>query len=295
MGRLETRSSTALPIGEISALATRRREGGLELLAVGDEDFGVVAADLAEDGSVGEVRRHEVGLRLPAELVAGDRGSEYEGVAADGEGNVFLLQEGPARVLALTPDLRGLRATLQLVVEPSEPGFGERWQRDENRRGEALLLLRAGHLLVAKQRDPVVLIEFGPRGDAPHGLGEGFLAADEPFALAGAEGGELAVLASWTLDEESGELLESVNDLSLGPDGRLYLLSSKSERLGRLERPSPGADRARIDADWALPKRLPGGDEAHAEGLALLPGGELVVAVDTKLAGDNLLALERPR
>jgi hypothetical protein len=80
---------------------------------------------------------------------------------------VLLLQEGPSRVLVLSAGLARVEAVVELAVAPGQPGFGREWGADDNARGEGLLLMARGHMLVAKQKDPVCLIEFGPAGDAP--------------------------------------------------------------------------------------------------------------------------------
>ena len=55
---------------------------------------------------------------------------------------------------------------------------------DPNARAEGLLLLTSGHILVAKQMSPVYLIEFGPDGDEPVGVGDdSVLPPDRAFSL----------------------------------------------------------------------------------------------------------------
>jgi hypothetical protein len=223
--------STALPLTEISALAVRRAGGPAELVAVGDDDFGVLTVPLSDDRSLGPADRHELRRDLPRKIVDDSEASEFEGVACDGAGRVFLLQEALSRVLVLRPGLDSLLVTIRLEVKDSQPDFGADWKKEENRRGEAILLLRDGNLLVLKQREPTVLIEFGPEGAEPLGIG--------PHA---------------TLPHED-----------------------------RFEH------RAAIDEHCHLPKPLPGGDEARAEGLVVGADGTAFVGIDTKVPGDNLL------
>ena len=94
-------------------------------------------------------------------------GSGFEGVASDGDGTIVLLQEEQARLLVVAPDLSRLLHTLVLAVPADDPVLNPAWRREPNSRGEGLLLLRRGHVLIAKERDAPCLIEFGPPGDRP--------------------------------------------------------------------------------------------------------------------------------
>jgi hypothetical protein len=84
-----------------------------------------------------------------------------------------------------------------------------------------------------------------------------------------------------------------LNEIALGEDQRLYVISSASCRIGRLERTvRPEENAATITDDWQLPKRLPGGEDGKPEGLTLLPGLLPLISIDTRAAGTNLVSLE---
>src|SRR3954462_13982838 len=105
MRALAVHHEAALPAREISALAVRGRPGGRsQLLAVGDEDLAVITAEL-DDGRPADAERHDLSLPLRDSPVDVRSGSDFEGVAADGEGTVFLLQEEESRLLVLAADL----------------------------------------------------------------------------------------------------------------------------------------------------------------------------------------------
>ena len=197
-------------------------------------------------------------------------------------------------MFVLSPDFHALRQTIHLQVSPDEPGFGRQWHEDENKRGEGLLLLDNGHVLVAKQSKPVRLIEFGPASE-PGGIGPTtFLGPDQHFSLAAGEHVEHDVLASWRLHPDSEDSFESLNDLAVGDDGRLYVISSKSRRIGRAEeRIGADEDSVRISENWDLPDELPGGDDGNPEGLALLDGLRPLVSIDTKGPEHNVVRLEQ--
>jgi len=60
----------------------------------------------------------------------------------------FVLQEGTDRILVFDASLATLDGTITLSVPIDQPDFGAEWHKDPNSRGEGLLLLRNGHLLV---------------------------------------------------------------------------------------------------------------------------------------------------
>jgi hypothetical protein len=73
----------------------------------------------------------------------------------------------------------------------------------------------------------------------------------------------------------------------VGPDGRLYLLSDKSESIARLEDLPPGGGTAVSIAAWRI-RDL----EGKPEGLAFTPRGRAIVALDTRKARHNLVLLD---
>jgi len=290
---LRIRHSTALPVREISALTTRPGESGVELMAVSDEEFAVITAELDAELRPAATQRHDLSQVLPASILQGEGGSGFEGIAADGERTVFVLQEEEARILVLAADMKALLHTIALAVPEAQPRYGATWRDVPNKRGEGLALMTGGHVLIAKQDQPVCLIEFGPAGDAPRGIdADTLLAPGAAFERPEGEASELVPLADWPLGESTGEALPSINDVAVGDDRRVYLLSSKGQTIARLEpRLDPG-ERASADGEWKIDGELPGGEDAHPEGLALLGGSHATVAVDSKVAGDNVVVGE---
>ena len=101
-----------------------------------------------------------------------DATSQFEGVAADGAGRVFILEESPGHVYVFDAALTKVEARITLRVRPDDPAFAtlaEAWAAHPNSRGEGIVLLDRGHLLILKEKDPRRLIEFGPDGDQPVG------------------------------------------------------------------------------------------------------------------------------
>ena len=156
-------------------------------------------------------------------------------------------------------------------------------------RGEGAVLLPGGHLLVAKEKDPSALIEFGPAGAEPGGLVRG--GALPPGRAWEIEPGDhrYVALATWWPDKALRTACADFSDLEVGPDGHLYLLSDKSASIARLaDLRSPGGEATAL-ATWRL-----GDLDGKPEGLAFTPNGRAMVALDTRKARHNLMLFEPP-
>ena len=88
-------------------------------------------------------------------------GNDVEAVCADGLGRVFLLQETPPRVELIDPKALRTVASIDLAVK-GRSEIARAWFDPKGSRGEGMVLLPGGHLLVAKEKKPAAFIEFGP-------------------------------------------------------------------------------------------------------------------------------------
>jgi hypothetical protein len=275
-------SGWQLPLEEVSALCLW--DSGASVVAVGDDHWCFGAAAIAAAGLTPAAP-----TTIDGRPVA-ERASEFEGVAADGSGRLFVLREGPALILVLGGD-GNVERTLALGVPADLPVLGAEWNNpaNANSRGEGLLLLRGGHVLVAKQRDSTWLIEFGPAGEPPSGFtSASALRADEPFAL-DATTTEMVPLAAWRVDQAD---FTSINDLAIDEGGRLWLISSRSRTLARLAHDlDPAGGTARLVAH-DLPVEMFVGDHDRAEGLVHSPQLGWLVGLDLDRAGSNVIRLE---
>lgn len=273
----ELLGTARVPLREVSGLAVRTAaDGALHLLAIGDRTAEVAVAPVAADATLGEW--------IVVDLHALDRDvaglAQLEAVAADGAGLVAVLAEEPALLVAGDAATRRLAGAWRLDVSAAPEAA---WDADENSRGEGLVLMRNGHALVAKEKRPPYLIEFGPAGSTALGLGpDSFLAGGEAWPPPA--GDSLVALAAWPVDDAR---LADLSDLALDARRRPWVLSDQSRSLGRIE---TGADGAVSVVDLV---QLPKGVE-KPEGLAFLPDGSALVASDLPGEADNLVRVRLP-
>ena len=288
---LQVRSTWRLELSEVSSLALAGSGRRRRLLAVGDEAYGVASTPVPRAGRRAVTTYHDLRAVLGPAITGVPGGSEFEGVTCDAGGHVFVLQEGPSRVLVLGPRLDALRATIELEVDPARPGYGAAWRADANARGESLQVLPNGHLLVAKQKDPVVLVEFGPAGDAPVGLASAQLGrSGEPFRFRAES--PYVVLADWQVAAGAG--VRSLNDLSVDDAGRLYCVSSRSRTIVRFARGRASPDRPLASTRSGSCRRVFAGTDRKAEGLVVQTGPAFLVAFDSDRPELDNLALAVP-
>ena len=269
--KLDVRDVADLPLREVSGFAM----SGGDVLAVGDREPVLFAAP-AEPWPLRWRGIDLSGLKLP------DGGTQFEALAPTGEHTVLILQEQPARVLHIDLQEPALLGTVTLDV-PEGHRLRQAWLGDRTSRGESLLLLDRGHLLVVKEKDPAAILEFGPPGDAPVGWRRG-----GPTVAPTPADATLTVLATWWLGDVLAKQLPDISDATIGPDGCLYLLSDQGSAIARLpDSLDPSGGTVDAEAVWRI-----AGRPENPEGLAILADGTPLVGLDTKSPRRNLLRLE---
>jgi hypothetical protein len=287
-----------IPLAEVSGLALGRdRAGRLTLVAIGDRSATIAWADV-QDGYAGLVwqtldLRQAQGTRIPSV------DPQLEAIAVDGELGILLVQEHPNRAELIDAENRQVRCHITLEV-PDRPGLEsvrESWLDPDCSHAEGVVLLRAGHLLVLKEKDPAALMEFGPAGDTALGFGpESWLPRSDPWPVA--EGdvsmGEVALqlLAVWHAGPGVRDACPDFSDAEVGLLGNLVLLSDQGRTVAVVPGRPPAEDPYRGDFDADRVWRL-SGIGAKPEGLAVLPDGTVLVACDRRKVKPNLFAIPR--
>jgi hypothetical protein len=282
-GRLRAQRVFDVPLKEVSGICSRRGSNRqMSLVAVGDRSAHLAWISLPYNKRnrwhIEDIARF-TGSKVPA------RDSQIEAVCADAEGRVLLLQEEPPRAELVNLRTSRVVASIDLVVEHRDE-LGSSWSSINGSRGEGVVLLSGGHLLIAKEKHPAALIEFGPRGSRSHGLMRGgSLRVGARWARANGTQTFVAC-AVWVPDKVLRKICADFSDLEVGPDGRLYLLSDKSATIARIDDLAPGGGIAKLTAAWRL-NDLGG----KPEGLAFTAGGCAIVALDKRKSRRNLAVL----
>jgi hypothetical protein len=284
--RLRIRRVADVPLREVSGICLRRSDNGrMFLIAVGDRAAKIAWFSLSRsEGDRIDWHKRSI-TKLSGSKFPKDN-PQIEAVCADGGGRILLLQETPPRVELIDPEALETVASIDLVVE----GCGKiarAWSDPKGSRGEGAVLLPGGHLLIAKEKKPAALIEFGPEHSRSRGLVRGGALADgEQWPI---EKGchRFVALAAWVPDKILVKTCPDFSDLEIGPDGCLYLLSDKSSTIARLgELPAGGGTAVLLDT-WRL-----GDLNGKPEGLAFSRRGRAIVGLDTRKARRNLVLLE---
>ncbi len=283
---IASEDSSPLPIPEVSALGRRVVGGRPGFLAAGDSSTTLVTFDVEADGTVANIAAHD----LSALFDPGE--SQWEAVAGDGAGRVFLLTESTSIIHVLDASLASVVRTITLEV-PDDFPLRSAWDEDANSRGEGMVLLANGHILVAKEKnesksDPPALIEFAPEGQSADGYRRNLALGDDPFPLETVTADRLIAVKHWPLKANAAALITDISDLAVDEENRLVVVSDQGCALARLERSlDPDEEKLDVDAVFSLAGTL-----AKPEGL-VFAGRRPFVAVDQKgVSSDSLYRIE---
>lgn len=287
--RLITHATVDIPVVEASGVAVARIEAGVRVMVVGDRSRHLAVGVYADD-QLGQWQLQDLGEIAGWPVAEAD--SQLEALAVDGQGVLALLREDPAEVLVVDPARHATIARIELAVPPWSALAG-RWD-DKSSRGEGLLLLRGGRLLVAKEKKPRALVEFGPAGTSPAGVSENdLLGPDEPWS---SPRGDVRyhALAVWALRDEAKKTLGDISSLAVDADRSLWMLSDKSQALARLSLtpalPRGGGALRALDEVYRLPKGV-----SKPEGVASLGHDRVLVVLDTESTRGNGVVVTRGR
>jgi hypothetical protein len=259
----------------------------MSLIAIGDREAVAAWVVLPESDDEPWVWSQMDVARLQGSIVSvGD--PQLEAVCADGQGRVLLLQEAPPRAELIDPAEERVVATFDLLVPDGHP-LAESWHDPDASRGEGAVLVTDGHLLIAKEKDPPALIEFGPVSARPAGFAPGSVLPDGAAWPVEPGHHEYVCLDTWMPSHELLVACADFSDLEIGPDRRLYLLSDKSASIARLPVLEPGTGVTTTERTWSL-----GQVDGKPEGLTFTRHGRAIVALDTRRAKSNLVVFDPP-
>ena len=274
-----------VPLREVSGICLRRgRNGRMFLVAVGDGAAKIAWFSLPRDDER-PIDWHTSSIAKLSGSMLPKHDTQIEAVCADGLGRVLLLQETPPRVELIDPKALKVVASIDLAVE-GDGKIARAWSDPKGSRGEGVVLLPGGHLLVAKEKKPSAFIEFGPSHSRSRGLRRGGALADGERWPIKTGHDRFVALATWLPDKALAKTCADFSDLEIGPDGCLYLLSDKSSTIARLDNLQAGGGTAAFLDVWRL-----GDLDGKPEGLAFTAQGRAIVGLDTRKARRNLVLL----
>jgi hypothetical protein len=284
--RLRVGRVVDVPLREVSAICLHRgRNHRMSLIAVGDR-LAKLAWFVEPRSDVDKINWHTTGIKRVMGSKIPKENPQIEAICADGIGRILLLQETPPRVEVIDPKARRMVASIELAIGTRD-ALARSWSDPDGSRGEGMALLPGGHLLIAKEKKPSALIEFGPANSRARGFPNGCALPDGKRWPIGKGSHRFVALAVWYPDKTLAKACADFSDLAIGPDGRLYLLSDQSASIARLDDLRTNADTAALTAAWQL-----GDLGGKPEGLAFTAEGRALVALDKRKARRNLLMFE---
>jgi hypothetical protein len=242
--RRDVVSRMALPLLEVSGLAAR--DG--RFVAVGDRSSDIISFGLDPAGEAVDVVVHRTGV------ATGKSGSQWEAIALDGAGNAAVLSE-TGELFVFAKDLEGPSATVKIDYQSVNALIDG--HVEQNSLGEGLVLLEGGHILVAIEKSPSVLVEMGPAGSAPAGYAPG----REVHGRFAPGATTFVALAAWQVKDNGST--PDLSDLTVGPTGALFALTQQGRAFVRLEATlRPDEKSAHVKEVFPIDKQL-----TFAEGL----------------------------
>lgn len=279
------------PLQEISGLYLKQRENNLnpELFFVGDRKA-TLGISFLENGKLKKRRMLDFSrsivqkygicksVHIPAcKDYLKTMTTQWEAVASDASGRVFLLHEQLATIFVyniVTNSIERLINLDRFELQPKKQSFKSHSSKD-NAMAEGFVLLKNGHILVIKERQKTSLIEFGPPGATPQGYRPDLpVGSRDEYPLA-EETINLIPLKIWYLEQEYKSC--DLSELNTDAQGELYILSQRCNWIAALKHPRASEDKMRLRKTWALPTKI-----RKAEAFVVLPQKTFIVAEDRK-------------
>lgn len=197
---------------------------------------------------------------------------QWESIATDAQGNLIVLKEQPANVMVLSKDLKRLKSTIMLDFSKlySEAAKNKKLKKlFFPHLGEGIVLLKNGHLLVAKENYPASIVEFGPEGNKSLGISSNsILDANENFKLS-AEKMHYIPLKTWRVD--LGNKCD-LSEIAVNKNNELFALSQNCRKISKLNTTSHTFT---ADMSWRLPKTI-----LNPEALIILDQHKFIIGSD---------------
>ncbi len=221
--------------------------------------------------------------------------TNWEAIATDAQGNIYILQENPVLVYKLSSDLGKVLG----VVRPRFEDVFEANQQDllsleieQNSLGEGMVLLGNGRILISKEKYPSYLIEFGKETSQAEKQSSLSLEFPQEAVDSGFENSidiiDFRPISVWNFSSSSKC---DISDLSVF-QGQLYVLSEKCNLitvLSSLSRKSENVEPLRF---IPLPRALSQVESLSMKGAQYFIGSDFSKFLLSKKQSLNVLEME---
>lgn len=279
--KLQVLEGFTIPLREISGLTRTENE----ILAVGDDDplMGILslshnnleltrtvsfAASLLQNyflcASI-----HNTICRTLAHVIT----REWEGIYYQPQPErIFVLQESTGSIFVFNKEMDRILSHIILNFFPDRQ---EKSAKTNNSLGEGFVPLGNKRILVAKEKFPAAIIEFGEQDAEAYGYTShlSLSAVDEVTDSRQT----LYPLHYWHLDTSNDC---DLSDVTIDMKGVLYGISQICRRIYQLADLSPAEDNLKLQRTWRIPKRV-----SAPEAFIVITEGVFLVASDTKKQG----------
>ena len=212
--------------------------------------------------------------------------SQWEAIAIDGSGRNFLLQEYSQAIVVMDGSLTSVQHVLNFDFGLSKYATKKRSKRyrnfDDSLSSEGFLLLKNGHVLIAKEKSPSVLAEFAPSGSFSIGVDpDTLLPNGEKFEFnSSGERTNLVIVNEWQI---AGYGKCDISDLASDRHGSIFVLSENCGTVLKLDQLKINDPIVVASKKWRLPKVI-----KHPEGLSIDSQDRFWIANDVKDQSDNV-------
>ncbi len=210
--------------------------------------------------------------------------TQWEGVTRDKNGQVVLLQETTNSLYLFSHDMKKMNQVISFQ-------FKDLKEKSRKSLGEGLVFMNDDHFLIAKEKYPAQIVEYGPQGSQAKGfgVGRGKLQTKEISKdTKSLPDKTLQPLAQWQITGTHSQC--DFSELAQHETEGLYVLSQQCRKifLVDLEMPlsSKNAGKIKVLKVWNLPAVI-----SHPEALAVIDGDTFMVGSDSKKMGDNVFVL----
>lgn len=289
------------PLREISGmyLFPPNADGGRPFYVIGDH-FAQLGTGILTTNGIEKIKVHDLydllvdtyspclggmteGCRKLTEQVT----SQWEGIASDVSQKAFMLNEYLSTIVIWDPSINKISHNISL--EKFYLGPKKRRKRNldhKNDLAEGLILLKNGHIIIAKEAHSPSIIEFAPQLANAEGYSPDLrLPPQEQFPLY-AHKQLYTPKKSWKLPKSHKNC--DISEISTDAEGEIYVLSQKCQWIAQVDELDIESKQLKLKKVWSFPKNI-----KHAEALAVLDHNTFFIGTDKKsVVGPNMFLMQ---